>query len=137
MIPVYPSKAAIAYGFDTAMPAVDGSTSTLPVTEAVYLKLFSNANRHPARPAGHSKTHASYERLIDGEVDLLFAGIAPGEDIYELAASKGVELELIPIGYDAMVFFTNAKNSIAGLTSEQITEIYTCLLYTSRKGCCR
>lgn len=123
-VPVYPSRVAEEFGLAEEMPRVDGSTSTLPVTQWVYTALFSNYNRHPAYPEGHSKTHRSYERLIAGEADLVFAGIAPGQDIYDLAEQQGVELELIPIGYDAMVFFTNEQNSAAGLTSEQITELY-------------
>ena len=123
-VPVYPSRVAEEFGLAEEMPVVDGSTSTLPVTQWVYTALFSNYNRHPAYPEGHSKTHRSYERLIEGEADLVFAGIAPGQDIYDLAEQQGVELELIPIGYDAMVFFTNEQNSAEGLTSEQITELY-------------
>lgn len=123
-VPVYPSRVAEEFGLAEEMPRVDGSTSTLPVTQWVYTALFSNYNRHPAYPEGHSKTHRSYERLIAGEADLVFAGIAPGQDIYDLAEQQGVELELIPIGYDAMVFFTNGQNSAEGLTSAQITELY-------------
>ena len=41
-----------------------------------------------------------------------------------LAAERGVELEYIPIAYDAMVFFTNAENSVTGLTRQQIQDIY-------------
>ena len=36
----------------------------------------------------------------------------------------GVELELIPISYDAMVFFTNGDNPAEGITMEQIRDIY-------------
>ena len=35
-----------------------------------------------------------------------------------------MELEYIPIAYDAMVFFTNAENSVTGLTQKQIQDIY-------------
>lgn len=41
------------------------------------------------------------------------------------AKAAGVELELVPIAYDAMVFFTNGENPVEGLTTQQITEIYT------------
>ena len=121
----YPSSVAIEYGFDKEMPVIDGSTSTYPFTTAVYNSLFSNgSNHHPKMPESHSKSHASYERLINGEVDMLFAASYPASDILALAEEKGVELELIPIAYDAMVFFTNADNPAEGLTSEQITNIY-------------
>lgn len=121
---LYPSQAAVEYGFDKNMPVIDGSTSTYPFTEAVYNKLFSNGFEHPQKPASHSKSHASYQRLIDGEVDMLFASVYPSSDILEMAAAKGVELELIPIAYDAMIFFTNIENPAKGLTKEQITDIY-------------
>ena len=130
---VYPSQTAIKYGFDQAMPIIDGSTSTYPFTTAVYGALFRNGNRHPAQPARHSKSHASYERLINGEVDMLFASVYPASDILALAKEKGVELELIPIAYDAMVFFTNAKNPATALTSEQITGIYVDNAYANWK----
>lgn len=121
---LYPSEAAEKYGFDKQMPIIDGSTSTYPFTEAVYSGLFYNGRSHKDFPVKHSKSHASYERLIAGEVDMLFASVYPASDILKLAEEKGVELELIPIAYDAMIFFTNADNPATGLTKEQITDIY-------------
>lgn len=121
---VYPSQAAIKYGFDKKMPVIDGSTSTYPFTEAIYGSLFFNGYNHPSKPAKHSKSHASYERVINGDIDLMIASVYPSEDILALAKEKNVELELIPIAYDAMVFFTNAENSASNLTQEQITNIY-------------
>ena len=123
-LPVYPTAAAREAGLDEEMPIVDGSTSTLPITQAVYSALFTNGDRHPANPVTHSKSHASYERLINGEVDMLFASVYPASDILALAEEKGVELELIPIAHDAMIFFTNKDNPATGLTSEQISNIY-------------
>jgi len=121
---VYPSEVAEQFGFDEKMPIIDGSTSTYPFTEAVYTNLFSNGKAHPSFPEKHSKSHNSYEKLISGEVDMLFASVYPASDILELAKSKGVELELIPIAYDAMIFFTNKDNPATSLTKEQITDIY-------------
>ena len=121
---LYPSSIAEKFGFDKAMPTIDGSTSTYPFTEAVYTQLFANGPSHKLFPAKHSKSHASYQRLINGEVDMLFASVYPASDILAMAKEKGVELELIPIAYDAMIFFTNAENPIAGLTKEQISNIY-------------
>lgn len=123
-LPVYPTAAAREVGLDEEMPIIDGSTSTLPITQAVYSALFTNGDRHPANPVTHSKSHASYERLINGEVDMLFASVYPASDILALAEEKGVELELIPIAHDAMIFFTNKDNPATGLTSEQISNIY-------------
>lgn len=121
---IYPSQLAEQFGFDKAMPVIDGSTSTYPFTEAVYGNLFSNGGFHPQKPEKHSKSHATYQRLINGEIDMSFASVYPASDILAMAEEKGVELELIPIAYDAMIFFTNKDNSIEGLTSEQISNIY-------------
>jgi len=130
---VYPGKIALAYGFDKNMPVIDGSTSTYPFTTAIYHNLFSNGFHHPDLPKGHSKSHASYQRLIRGEVDAIIASVYPASDILQMAADAGVELELTPIAYDAMVFFTNKDNPVDGLTSQQIRDIYVSDAYDSWK----
>ena len=121
---MYASELAEMYGFDEKMPVIDGSTSTYPFTQAVYSALFCNGESHPLYPQSHSKSHASYQRLINGEVDMLFASVYPASDILKMAEDNGVELELIPIAYDAMIFFTNKDNPATGLTTEQISNIY-------------
>ncbi len=121
---LYPSDLAVEYGFDKKMPTIDGSTSTYPFTQAIYEQLFYNGRAHFQYPSKHSKSHASYQRLIGGEVDMLFASVYPASDILAMAEEKGVELELIPIAYDAMIFFTNADNPATGLTCQQISDIY-------------
>ena len=121
---IYPSQAAIKFGFDKAMPVIDGSTSTYPFTQTVYSSLFEGGWAHPQRPDKHSKSHQSYEKLINGEIDMMFASVYPASDVLEMVEEKGVELELIPIAYDAMIFFTNADNPATSLTKEQISQIY-------------
>lgn len=121
---IYPSMVAESFGFNKGMPVIDGSTSTYPFTEAVYEMLFSNGANHPAKPVKHSKSHETYTKLINGEIDMMFASVYPASDILNMAKEKGVELELIPIAYDAMIFFTNAENTAEGLTSQQISNIY-------------
>ena len=130
---IYPSSDAVKFGFDKEMPVIDGSTSTYPFTQQVYSKLFLNGWKHPDMPKAHSKSHASYEKLINGEIDMMFASVYPASDILALAEEKGVELELIPIAYDAMIFFTNKDNPIEGLTKEQISEIYVNNAYENWK----
>ena len=62
---------------------------------------------------------------------MLFASTKPTQDTLDKAAAAGVELELIPIAYDAMVFFTNAENAIDGLSQQQIQDIYVYGKYTN------
>ncbi len=120
----YPSKIAEEYGFDKDMPVIDGSTSTYPFTQAIYGNLFYNGYQNPDMPKKHSKSHASYQRLINKEVDVIIASVYPADDIVAMAKENNVELDLVPIAYDAMIFFTNKDNTIDGLTQQQITDIY-------------
>jgi ABC-type phosphate transport system substrate-binding protein len=64
---------------------------------------------------------------------MIFASVYPASDILEMAKEKNVEIELIPIAYDAMIFFTNAANPAEGLTKEQITDIYVNNKYSNWK----
>ena len=123
-VPWYPTEAAIQLGFDQEMPVIDGSTSTYPYTEALYNALFTNGTAHPQFPESNSKSYESYEKLINGDVDVLFAATKASSDLEALAEEHGVELEYVPIAYDAMVFFTNLENPVDGLTRQQIQDIY-------------
>ncbi len=130
-VPCYPTEAAIQFGLDREMPVIDGSTSTYPYTQGVYSVLFTNGTAHPQFPKSHSKSFASYERLIRGEADVLFAATKASAELESLATEQGVELQYIPIAYDAMVFFTNLENPVNGLTRQQIQDIYVRNAYSS------
>ena len=121
--PAIAKQAAIEAGLGEQMPKIDGSTSTYPITTALYFALFENGQNHEAMPESHSKTTASYEKLIAGEADVIFVP-DPSEAVKQLAADKGVELKYIPIANEALIFFTGKGNSAQGLTSEQIRNIY-------------
>ena len=130
-VPWYPAETAIQLGVDGEMPVIDGSTSTYPYTEALYHALFTNGTAHPQFPESHSKSYESYEKLIRGDVDLLFAATKASSELEALAEERGVELEYIPVAYDAMVFFTNLENPVDGLTRQQIQDIYVRDAYDS------
>ena len=123
-LPCYPRPLAVEWGFDEAMPVIDGSTSTYPYTQALYSILFSNSTRHPQFPVAHSTSYASYENLMNGTVDVLFAAAKASSEQTAAALDRGVTFTYVPIAHDAMVFFTNVENSIEGLTSDQIRDIY-------------
>lgn len=121
--PAIAKEAALQAGLAQQMPKIDGSTSTYPITTALYWALFENGENHEAMPKSHSKTTASYEKLIAGEADVIFVP-DPSEAVTQLAKDKGVELKYIPIANEALIFFTGTGNSAQGLTSEQIRNIY-------------
>ena len=59
-----------------------------------------------------------------GSCDILFAA-APDEGQLEYARMHGVELELIPVGREGFIFFTNSSNPVDSLTQEQLRGIYS------------
>lgn len=104
-------------------PRVDGSTVTIPLSEAVAAKL-TNQTVEAVRPyVLHNKTHQAYVNLIDKKVDLIFV-TGPSEDELMLAANKNIELEVIPIVSEAFVFLTHKENPVKNLSLDQIKAIY-------------
>lgn len=103
---------------------IDGATALYPVyaafTQAVYPE--GEYPRHDSAVTCCGTIEA-YERLINGEVNVIFAA-APSQDQLQTAAERGVELHLTPVGKEAFVFFVNAKNPVTGLTVEQVRGIY-------------
>jgi phosphate transport system substrate-binding protein len=115
------------------LPYLDGATALYPVysafANAVYPRLEKNGWSYPAGDTyvpGHilcSKTTAAYERLINGEADIIFCAV-PSEEQIAMAQEKGITLNLTPIGKEAFVFFVNKINPINNLTHSQIRDIY-------------
>lgn len=105
-------------------PRVDGSTVTIPLSEALAARLM-NMSLEEVRPyILHNKTHQAYLNLIEKKTDLIFV-TAPSEEELALAETAGVEFEIIPVVSEAFVFLVNADNPIAGLTPAELQNIYT------------
>ncbi len=105
------------------IPILDGSTSTYAITQNIYSAYYRNYDNHPDFPKAHSKTVASYKRLIDGEVEMIFVPDA-GEEMLKYAEEKNVKLKFIPIADEALIFFTGTKNKVDNITTEQLHDIY-------------
>lgn len=108
------------------LPRLDGATALYPVYSAfarmVYPKevLENKENEYLVC----NTTGRAYERIVDGKADMIFAA-APSEEQRQYARERGVELEFMPIGREAFVFFVNAKNPLKSITVEQIQDIYS------------
>lgn len=103
-------------------PVVDGSTATLPLSQALY-SLATGADAEAAEKAiVHTKTTNSYYRLYDGGADLLIVYEPPEEIITRMQTEN---LLVKPIGLDALVFMANADNPVKFLTTEQLIDIYS------------
>lgn len=61
--------------------------------------------------------------MVDGDADLIFCA-KPSQEQLDYAASRGVTLELVPIGYEAFVFIVNKDNPVENLTTGQVRDIY-------------
>jgi phosphate transport system substrate-binding protein len=116
------------------LPYLDGATALYPVysafANAVYPFLEGNGAYYlkgDKHVLGHiicSKTAKAYERLINGEADLIFC-TAPSDEQRAMAQEKGIILNLTPIGKEAFVFFVNKSNPVNNLTYSQIRDIYS------------
>lgn len=74
--------------------------------------------------AVNNTTHAAYVNVIEGKCDLNLTARPPSASEAKLAKDKGVELKLVPIARDALVFIVNHKNPVTGLSSDQLRAIY-------------
>ena len=126
------NEASLRFTMEDKLPVVDGAAAFFPLyssfVEATYPsdipELNGYAENRERGPYRYSNTIGGYYDLIYGNVDILFAF---GPDMNQLATAEayGVEFELIPMGLDGFVFFTNKKNSVKSLTEEQIRDIYS------------
>ena len=106
------------------LPIMDGATALYPLYAAVAEAVYPEKTYNPyASEVMVNQTHGAYDNLIHGKVDLIFAA-GPSDQQMERAKNQGVAFHLTPIGREAFVFFTNAKNDIDELSLEQIKGIY-------------
>lgn len=102
-------------------PVVDGSTATLPLSQALYALATGRDMEEAERAVVHTKTTNSYYRLYDKEADLLIVYEPPQEVINRMREEN---LLIKPIGLDALVFMANAGNTVQSLTTQQLVDIY-------------
>jgi len=97
----------------------DGSTATIPLTVAI-----NDAYGGGGSPPVHNTTSDAYRKLIYKEgVDLIIV-THPSEDEFALAREEGVELEVIPLVKDALVFLVNIENPVENISLAQLRDIY-------------
>ena len=117
------TKKAPSFTLET-YPKVDGSTVTIPLSEAVAATLTQQTLAEVQPYIKHNKTHQAYVNLIQKKTDLIFV-TAPSQEELALAEQNNVELEIIPIVSEAFVFLTHKDNPVNKLTQEEIVKIYT------------
>ena len=118
---------------DQTLPRLDGATALFPVysafCQAVYPKdtrftwLVDDETEQNALITC-TKTNRAYERLIEGNADIIFVA-QPSDEELALAAEKGVEFDMIPIGKEAFVFIVNRDNPLDSITVDEIKGVYS------------
>ena len=121
--PEAPVKAASLTMKPEAYPRVDGSTVTIPLSEAVASAVLHLPLEEARQYVPHNKTHQAYLNLVDGTADIIFV-TSPSEEELAYAAEKGVELTVTPVVSEGFVFLVNKANPVDSLTLEQIRDIY-------------
>ncbi|TQR18863.1 substrate-binding domain-containing protein [Psychrobacillus soli] len=106
------------------LPKMDGATALYPLYSAFVQATYPEKEYSPFdSEVMVNSTPNAYSNLIQGKVDMIFAA-APSESQLKMAEQNGKELKMTPIGREAFVFFVHQKNSVTGLSMEQIKGIY-------------
>ncbi len=128
------------FSADDDLPVLDGAAALVPVYASViencYPKgtvtyeggTFSDDNKYGENFAEDSvmqyqNTIRGFNSLLDGSVDLFFTA-HPSKEQMQDAKDRGVELEIVPVGQEAFVFFVNRKNPVDNLSIDQVRSIY-------------
>lgn len=105
-------------------PVMDGSTANLPMMAEILAEVGNIPLEEAEDLTKCSKTSQAWENITNGNADILLVYEAAEETKAKVAASD-VELEITPVGRDALVFINNENNPVESLTQQQLTDIYT------------
>lgn len=104
-------------------PRVDGSTATIPLSEAIASSILGITKDEAKTFIKHNTTHVAYLNLISGAADMIFV-TEPSKEELKMAKDSKIELEVFPIVKEGFVFLVNTKNPINSLTTKQLQDIY-------------
>ena len=114
------------YKIKDNLPRIDGAYALYPVYAGMVQALYDRKQfeKNPSRYLRTNGSHLTFQRLLDGEVELIFSA-PPSQKQLEDAAKKNLNYEITPFAVEAFVFFVNSRNPVNNLTSGQIREIYS------------
>lgn len=106
-------------------PRMGGSLANLPLGQAVTATVLGidRADTNELITFAGSTTD-NYKAIVDGTFDILLA-YEPSEEAKQYIKDSGEELEMTPIGVDALVFICSKENPVTSLTIDQIKSIYS------------
>ena len=105
-------------------PRLNGSTSTVPLAEAVCSTLLEEDPEEVGDLVQFSRTTNSYYALLYGEADLILAAEC-NEQVEARREESRFEWIKTPFATDAFVFVVNEQNPVDSITVDQARKIYT------------
>lgn len=104
-------------------PKVDGSTANIPMALGLIKAVTGCTDDEAQASIDFSTTDYSYEALAEGRCDMLlvYEASRPTKEQYDPANN----MDMHPIGLDALVFITNTDNPVDSLTLDQIRGIFS------------
>ena len=126
-------RAAEEYRFESGdvMPVLDGATALYPVYSAFFNAMypvgsckFDGTDFRESSLLQKRNTGGAFKAIVNGTADIIFCA-SPSQEQLEYAAQNGVELVLVPIGFEAFVFLVNDSNPVVSLTVEEVRDIYS------------
>lgn len=105
-------------------PRMDGSTSMVPLGEAIAAVLLGESREEAAELIHFNRTTQSFRNLMNGECDILIVG-EPKAEVFSEMEKAGFRYDMETIATDALIFVVNEANPIDNLTTEQVRGIYS------------
>ncbi|MDR0913907.1 MAG: substrate-binding domain-containing protein [Oscillospiraceae bacterium] len=105
------------------LPVLDGATAMYPVYAGIVNSVYDK-NAYSPDIAICSNTTNAYNRIINGQCDIIFAASA-SEKQKQTAKEAGTQLIFTPIGKEAFVFLVGKENPLDNLSYQQIKNIYS------------
>ena len=105
-------------------PRMDGSTANLPMMAEIMSRVCGITLQEAEELTTCTKTSNAWSGVANGNADILLVYEA-AEDTKAYLETVGTELEVTPVGRDALVFINNEQNPVDNLTQAQLIDIYT------------
>ena len=118
-----PKKVSLQLSLDE-YPRMDGSTANLPMMAEIMSRVCDITLEEAEELTSCTKTSNAWSNIANGNADILLVYEA-AEDTKAYLDTVGTELEITPLGRDALVFINNEQNSVNNLTQQQLIDIYT------------
>jgi phosphate transport system substrate-binding protein len=109
---------------EKTFPIIDGSTSTIKLDAYIRAKLLGISIQVASYGTKHSKTFEAFEKLVNGDVDIVLS-VPLADEQKAYAAENNFEYEAVPVAMEGFVFLVNPENPVQSLTQEQIRKIYS------------